>query len=248
MNESRLPKTLQEAIIYFADPDTCTEFLAAVRWPEGPVCPRCGGKEHGYISTRRIWRCKSCRREFTVKLGTIFEDSPISLQKWLPAVWLIVNSKNGISSYEVARSLGVSQKTAWHMLHRIRLAMQSGSFEKLSGHVEVDETFIGGKARNMHISARRDKITGRGGVDKTMVVGALERDGKVRLSVGRIAALRPFRGSYGPTWRKARLSRPMRSDRTSDSMGTTPTKSWTTRSNTSTARFTPTGLRTSGAC
>jgi transposase-like protein len=184
MNESKLPKTLQEAIIYFADLSVCTEFLAAIRWPDGAVCPSCGGKEHGYVTTRRIWRCKSCKREFTVKLGTIFEDSPISLQKWLPAVWLIVNSKNGISSYEVARSLGVSQKTAWHMLHRIRLAMQSGSFEKLSGHVEVDETFIGGKARNMHISARRERITGRGGVDKTMVVGVLERDGKVRLSVG----------------------------------------------------------------
>ena len=181
--ERHLPKTLQEAIVYFSDPDVCVTFVAGLRWPEGPTCPRCEGREYSYIATRHLWRCKSCKREYTVKLGTIFEDSPIPLDKWLPAVWLIANSKNGISSYEVGRALGVSQKSAWFMLHRIRLAMQSGSFEKLSGHVEVDETFIGGKARNMHISARRAKITGRGGVDKTMVVGVLERDGKVRLSI-----------------------------------------------------------------
>lgn len=183
MDEQSLPQTLREAVIYFSEPDVCMSFVAELRWPTGPVCPRCAGTEHSFVSTRRLWRCKSCKREFTVKLGTIFEDSPLPLEKWLPAVWLIANSKNGISSYEVGRALGVSQKSAWFMLHRIRLAMQAGSFERASGHVEVDETFIGGKARNMHVQARREKITGTGGKDKVAVVGILERGGKVRMQI-----------------------------------------------------------------
>jgi transposase-like protein len=187
MNENtsdrHLPQTLVEAVRYFADPDVCVSFVAALRWPEGPVCPRCGSKEHGYIATRRIWRCKSCKREYSVKIGTIFEDSPLPLDKWLTGIWLIANSKNGISSYEVGRDLGISQKSAWFMLHRIRLAMQAGSFERAGGHVEVDETFIGGKARNMHLKARRRKITGTGGKDKAAVLGILERGGRVRTQV-----------------------------------------------------------------
>jgi transposase-like protein len=183
MDEPTLPQTLREAILYFSDPDVCVSFVAELRWPDGPVCPRCAGREHSYIATRRLWRCKSCKREFTVKLGTIFEDSPLPLEKWLPAVWLIANSKNGISSYEVGRGLGVSQKSAWFMLHRIRLAMQTGSFEQASGHVEVDETFIGGKARNMHVRARREKITGTGGKDKVAVVGVLTRGGRIQTQI-----------------------------------------------------------------
>jgi len=183
MDGQKLPKTLQEAIRYFSEPDVCTSFVASLRWPEGPVCAHCGGREHSYLTTRRIWKCKSCKRQFSVRTGTIFEDSPIPLDKWLTAIWLIANSKNGISSYELARALGLTQKSTWFMLHRIRLAMQTGSFAKMSGHVEVDETFIGGKARNMHVQARRAKITGTGGKDKTKVVGVLERGGKVRLSV-----------------------------------------------------------------
>jgi transposase-like protein len=183
MDETILPQTLREAILYFSDPDVCVKFVADLRWPDGPICPRCTGTEHSYVSTRRLWRCKSCKREFTVKLGTIFEDSPLPLEKWLPAVWLIANAKNGISSYEVGRSIGVSQKSAWFMLHRIRLAMQAGSFERAHGTVEVDETFIGGKARNMHVTARREKITGTGGKDKIAVVGILERGGKVRMQI-----------------------------------------------------------------
>ncbi|HLX35300.1 MAG TPA: IS1595 family transposase [Candidatus Limnocylindrales bacterium] len=183
ITERQLPQTLREAVIYFSDPDACVSFVAGLRWPEGPVCPRCGGKEHSYVTTRRLWRCKSCKREFTVKLGTIFEDSPLPLEKWLPAVWLIANSKNGISSYELGRALGVSQKSAWFMLHRIRLAMQAGSFERASGHVEVDETFIGGKARNMHIRRRRERITGTGGKDKIAVVGVLTRGGRIQTQI-----------------------------------------------------------------
>jgi transposase-like protein len=139
--------------------------------------------EHSYISTRRLWKCKGCKKQFSVKLGTIFEDSPLGLDKWLPAVWLIANSKNGISSHELGRALGVTQKSAWFMLHRIRLAMQTGTFSKLDGAVEVDETYIGGKARNMHKSVKARKITATGVKDKTAVLGMRQRDGKVRAMV-----------------------------------------------------------------
>jgi len=178
-----LPQTLIEAIVYFSDLDVCNDFVAALRWENGPVCPRCEGTEHSYLTTRRLWKCKACKKQFSVKVGTIFEDSPLGLDKWLAAVWLIANSKNGISSYELGRAIGVTQKSAWFLLHRIRLAMQTGTFEKIDGIAEVDETFIGGKARNMHKHKRAEKITGRGGKDKTIVLGALERGGKVRASV-----------------------------------------------------------------
>jgi transposase-like protein len=178
-NERAQPTTLLEAVIYFDDLDVCTDFVAKLRWPEGPVCPRCGAMEHSYLTTRRVWKCKACQKQFSVKLGTIFEDSPLPLTKWLPAVWLIANSKNGISSHELGRALGITQKSTWFMLHRIRLAMQSGTFEKVSGEVEVDETFIGGKARNMHKHVRKQKITSTGGHSKAKVLGMIERDGKV---------------------------------------------------------------------
>ncbi len=178
-----LPETLIEAIRYFSDLDVCTEFVAALRWPDGPVCPRCEGTEHSYLTTRRLWKCKACKKQFSVKVGTIFEDSPLGLDKWLAAIWLIANSKNGISSHELGRSIGVTQKSAWFLLHRIRLAMQTGSFEKIDGIAEVDETFIGGKARNMHKDKRAEKITGTGGKDKAIVLGVLERGGQVRGAV-----------------------------------------------------------------
>ncbi len=179
------PETLIEAILHFSDLDVATEFVASLRWPDGPVCPACGlvDEKHYYLKTRRVWKCRSCKKQFSVKRGTIFEDSPIGLDKWLPAVWLIANCKNGISSYELAKDLGVTQKTAWFMLHRIRLAMQTGTFEKLDGQVEADETFIGGKARNMHKSKREQKISGRGASGKVAVLGLLERHGKVRTKV-----------------------------------------------------------------
>jgi transposase-like protein len=181
-NESR-PKSLIEAIRYFSDLDVCTEFVAKLRWPHGPICPRCGCVEYSYLTTRRLWKCKGCKKQYSIKLGTIFEDSALGLDKWLPAIWLIANSKNGISSHELARSLDITQKSAWFMLHRIRLAMQTGSFDKLDGTVEVDETFIGGKARNMHKDVRKKKITGTGGKDKTAVAGVLQRGGEVRATV-----------------------------------------------------------------
>jgi len=178
-----LPTNLVGAIRYFSDLDICTEFVANLRWPSGPVCPRCGCVEYSYLTTRRVWKCKGCKRQYSVKVGTIFEDSPLGLDKWLPAVWLIANSKNGISSHELGRALGVTQKSAWFMLHRIRLAMQTGTFDKLDGAVEVDETFIGGKARNMHKHVRARKITGTGGKDKTVVVGVKQRGGEMRAAV-----------------------------------------------------------------
>lgn len=156
MSQSKQPQTLIEAVRYFSDLDVCTEFVAKLRWPDGPVCPRCGCTEYSYLTTRRLWKCKACKRQCSVKVGTIFEDSPLGLDKWLPAVWLVANSKNGISSHELGRSLGITQKSAWFVLHRIRLAMQTESF-LLSGEVEVDETFIGGKARNMHKTVRERK-------------------------------------------------------------------------------------------
>jgi transposase-like protein len=184
MSNDEAPKTLIEAICYFSDLDVCTEFVAATIWPNGPYCPDCGCVEYSYLKTRRIWKCKACKRQYSVKVGTIFENSPLPLSKWLPAVWLIANSKNGISSYELARALGVTQKSAWFMLHRIRLAMQTKSF-LLSGEVEVDEAYIGGKARNMHASVRKRKgiKAGRSTNAKTPVVGMLERGGQVRAEV-----------------------------------------------------------------
>lgn len=172
-----VPKTLLGAVRYFANPDVCLSFVANLRWPDGPVCPRCETKDPLFLKTRRLWKCRACKKQFSVKVGTIFEDSPIGLDKWLPTLWMMVNCKNGISSYEIARALGVTQKTAWFMAHRIRLAMQTGTFKKLSGEVEIDETFIGGRARFMHKSRRARKIKGTGGIGKAAVMGLLERHG-----------------------------------------------------------------------
>jgi transposase-like protein len=182
----REPKSLQEAIVYFSNPDNCIDYIAIRRWPNGVVCPGCGATKVSFNANRRTWKCGSHhpKREFSVKVGTIYEDSPISLDKWLTATWMLTNCKNGVSSYEIARDVKVTQKSAWFMLQRIRLAMQDDFFgSKLGGEVEVDETFIGGKARNMHVSERKRRITGTGTKDKTAVMGILERGGKVRATV-----------------------------------------------------------------
>jgi transposase-like protein len=180
------PKTLQQAIRHFSDEQTCIDTIAALRWSNGPVCPNCGGTEHYYLATQRRWKCKECYKQFSVKVGTIFEDSAISLDKWLAALWMLVNCKNGISSYEVGRDLGITQKSAWFVLHRLRLALQSGSVNMMGGegkHIEVDETFIGGLARNMHADKRKRRITNTGTKDKIAVQGILERGGEVRAAV-----------------------------------------------------------------
>jgi transposase-like protein len=182
------PSTLLEAVKTYADPDTSLGEVVDSRWSKGVVCPHCQAGDPMFLRTRRIWKCSVCRKQFSIKAGTVFEDSPIGLDKWLPAVWLIANDKNGISSWELHRAIGVTQKTAWFMLHRIRLAMQDGKHGggKLGGegdHVEVDETFIGGKARNMHKDVRARKITGRGPEGKAIVAAVLQRGGKVRAKV-----------------------------------------------------------------
>ena len=173
------PQTLIEAVRQLADPDVCLDLMVTMRWPDGVTCPTCGSKEVRFIRTRRIWECKTkhTKRQFSVKVGTIFEDSPIALDKWLIGMWLIANAKNGISSYELAKDLGVTQTTAWFMLQRIRLAMQDDGIGPFSGKVEVDETFIGGKARFMHKAKRTETIIGTGGMGKTAVMGLLERHG-----------------------------------------------------------------------
>ncbi len=173
------PETLLEAVQYFADEDVAVAFLANLIWPDGEqICPHCGScREQYYVKTRRIWTCRDCKKQFSIKVGTIFEDSPVPLSKWLPAMWLIANAKNGISSRELGRSLGVTQKTSWFMTHRLRLAMQTKTFQKMEGEVEVDETFIGGRARFMHKSKRKRVIKGTGGVGKVAVMGLLERHG-----------------------------------------------------------------------
>lgn len=174
------PETLLEAIQYFSDKSTCQNFMVAMRWPDGAVtCPRCGRTDVRYLPNQQRWECKEKhpKRQFSVKVGSIFEDSPIGLEKWLPAMWLIANDKNGISSYELGRALGVTQTTAWFMLHRIRLAMQSDDYTKLKGIIEVDETFIGGKARFMHRDRQSRAVNGRGPIGKVAVMGLLDRHG-----------------------------------------------------------------------
>ncbi|MDR3709828.1 MAG: IS1595 family transposase [Capsulimonadaceae bacterium] len=173
-SEYATPKTLQEVILHFSSDDVCHEFMTNMRWPNGVACPRCGDTAVGFVKTRRIWNCKGCKKQFTVKVGTIFEDSPLKFQTWLPAFWLLANAKNGISSCELARSLDVTQKTAWFMLHRIRTVLETGSVEKLSGEVEADETYVGGKVRNNKRRIGKVKA-GRGDSGKTVVFAVLER-------------------------------------------------------------------------
>lgn len=179
------PKTLMEAVRHFSDLDACHAYMVALKWPDVRiVCPKCGGEQIGVIASRRLLQCKTkeCRKQFSAKVGTIFEDSPLGLDKWFVAVWSIANAKNGISSCELARALGVTQKTAWFMLHRIRLAMRTGVFRKMTGMVESDETFVGGKAANMHKSRREKVIQGRGAVGKAIVHGLLKRGDEEHIS------------------------------------------------------------------
>ena len=191
------PKTLQSAIQYFSDEQTCIDTIASLRWPDAkPTCPACGKQDHYYLATQKRWKCKECWKQFSVKLGTIFEDSPISLDKWLTALWMLVNCKNGISSYEISKTIGITQKSAWFVLHRLRYALSTGSIRKLGsggGPVEADETFIGANPVNMHKSRRirlnaiastqpqRPACTGIG---KTIVMGMLDREAReVRAAV-----------------------------------------------------------------
>jgi transposase-like protein len=185
-------KTLTDAIRYFSDEQVCIDTVAAMRFPDGPQCPACLSPEprQHWLKTQRRWQCRECGKQYSVKVNTIFEDSPVKLDKWLTAMWLLANCKNGISSYEVAKDIGVTQKSAWFMLQRIRLAMKNKSVLKLGyqgGPVEMDETFVGGKLKNMHKN-KKPKGTGFSGIAqgasaKTIVVGMVERGGRVRAEV-----------------------------------------------------------------
>ena len=183
--ESVKPKTLMEAIRHYADADNALGEVADSRWPKGVACQHCGAENPMFLKTRRIWKCSKCRKQFSIKTKSVFEDSPIPLDKWLAATWMIANCKNGISSYEIMRAVGVTQKTAWFMLHRIRLAMMDDDGSKLSGEIEADETFVGGKIANMHLKSKRLERTKTAGTNwnKTIVLGLLEREGKVRAAV-----------------------------------------------------------------
>ena len=184
MRQIAEPKTLQDAVILFRDTDTCIQYLAAKRWPDGvAVCPICGERGVPYVEARRVWQCKNrhSKCQFSVKVGTIFEESPIALGKWLTAMWMVANCKNGVSSHEIARSVGVTQKTGWFMLHRIRLALGYEQPHQLGGEdggpVEVDEIFVGGKPKNMHASRRRRMMTAEHGNNgKAIVMGMLDRE------------------------------------------------------------------------
>lgn len=175
--ESKFPTTAIQAIRYFAVPQNCHDFMVKMRWQDGVKCAHCGSKKVGKFSRKRlVSNCKDCKKQFSVKVGTIFEDSPLGLDKWLPAVWMIVNAKNGISSCELHRALGVTQKTAWYMGHRIRLALEKGSFRKMGGIVQVDESFIGGAARFMHKKAKERRGIVQGSqTHKSIVMGLLQR-------------------------------------------------------------------------
>jgi transposase-like protein len=180
--------TLQQAILHFSNPDNCVAYMVQQRWPDGVViCPTCGRNDVSWLANQRKWQCKSkhVKRQFSAKVGTIFEDSPLGLDKWILATWMITNCKNGVSSYEIARNIGVTQKSAWFMLHRIRLAMgdDSGKIGGSGAPVEMDETFVGGKVINKHKSKRVIGQAYQGGADKAVVMGMLERGGKVKAQV-----------------------------------------------------------------
>ncbi len=185
MSKKGQPTSLIEAIRYFSDLDVCTDYVAKLRWPNGPFCPACGCTEYSYLTTRRVWKCKACKKQYSVKVGTNFEESRLGLDKWLPAVWLAANSKNGISSHELGRALGITQKSAWFMLHRIRLAMQQESLSRLSGEARSMRPSSAGRPATCTSDRERRGIGGGGttGSGKTAVLGMIERGGRVKAEV-----------------------------------------------------------------
>ena len=248
------PKTLVEAIKHFADPDVALKTMVDLRWPTGVCCPTCGRVDVRFIATRRMWECREThpKKQFSAKIGTIFEDSPLGLDKWFTAIWMIANCKNGVSSYEVHRAIGVTQKSAWFMLHRIRLAMQTGSFIRSGGEFEADETFIGGKSKNMSAKRRAKTITGSGVSGKEVIIGILRRSNAAEASkvvAGHIKnRKRPlFKRPFGRPPSQGLPSTRMRFAPMPASPATTTTSSLTTRSSLSETTCIRTGWKISGA-
>ncbi len=180
------PTTLQDAIRYFSDEQICIDAVAEMRWADGkPRCAWCGSENNKWMASQKRWNCRDCKKQFSVKRGTIFHDSPLGLDKWMVAMWMLANCRNGVSSYEISRAIGITQKSAWHMMHRIREAMAPRTANKLGGDgtsVEVDESYVGGKLKNKHLAAKKDIAgTNKG---KSIVMGALDREkGQVRAEV-----------------------------------------------------------------
>jgi transposase-like protein len=218
MEPIKEPVTLQEAIIYFSDPDRCREYLVVRRWPDGVTCPRCGSKNVLWQPKYNRWQCGNDheRRQFTAKTGTIFESSPLGLDKWLMAMWMVCNCKNGVSSWEMHRTLGITQKSAWFMDHRIRFALHNGSIEMMKGECEADETFIGGKARNMPMDVKKRRITGSGPTDKTPVMGILERGDKSKGTHSKVVTM------VVPNRKKKTLQNEVKAQRENFWPGSTP--------------------------
>jgi transposase-like protein len=247
MVTAKLPTTLIEAVRYFADEDVCRDFLAAQRWPNGVHCVECDSDRVGFIPSRSLWYCKVCGLRFSVKKGTIFEDSPLPLSKWLPAIWLYSAGKKSRSSHQLARDLGVTQKTAWFMGHRIRIALHIDTYdESLSGEVEVDETFVGGKDKNKHADKREHR--GRGPIGKVAVMGLLARHGEVR---ARVVPSRKRRTLHAEIRANVAPGSTVYSDALAWYLGLEDDyvhESSTTPSGTSRGASTPTESRTSGRC
>lgn len=172
-------KTLQQALVYFSNEENARKAAIELIWPDGITCSHCGSRKYHWIELQERWKCKLCHLPFSIKNKTLMENSHYPIGVWMSAIWMFASARNGVSAREISRTLGISRKAAWFLMHRIRTAMETGTFQKLSGTVEVDETYVGGKAKNMHKKKKEQMPKGRGAVGKAIVMGMRSRDGQV---------------------------------------------------------------------